>query len=356
MSDSPAAVIVDAQTEQTASVNPDGSLKTVDTAASASLATIRDTANLEATQVQVSASLANIRDNVAQETTLISLSSSNAQIRDSIALDTSVQSLITAVAKEATLAAVSSSLNLIRNEMAKEITLAAVSSSLEAIRLTDGIKKIEDGVQLQAGTNTVGGVRLRNAADNAYISTLLEDAVQRLRTETIIAPGQSVSIGAPVPKNPTNIVRQKLLNTGSSDMLVDGDPTPVIFRFDADPTDDIKIGEIRLVFSANAIDMDGGSFGSRGDLSNGCLLEVNASGTLATLANIQKNEDFLSFPGGVPFLDRSGVRDVLAVSYTLGGAVRLVGGSSDYIRMTIRDDIDANNFKFFEATVYGVKV
>ena len=168
--------------------------------------------------------------------------------------------------------------------------------------------------------------------------------------------GQSISIGAPVPENPTNIVRQKLLNGSSPSMRVNGSVTPVSFVFNADPTNDVKIGEIRLVFSDNAIDMNGASFGSSGTLTNGCLLEVQASGSLVTLTNVTLNEDFLSFPGGLPFLDRSGVQDVLAVSYSLGGAVKLIGGTSDFVRMTIRDNLTAVNFKLFQGTVYGVKV
>lgn len=168
--------------------------------------------------------------------------------------------------------------------------------------------------------------------------------------------GQSVSIGAPVPENPGNIVQQKLLNGGSPSLRVNGSVTPVVFQFDADVTQDIKVGEIRMVFSASAIDMDGISFGPYTSLTNGCLLEIEADSTLVTLANLQRNEDFLFFPGSLPFFDRSGVQDILAVSYNLGGAVKLIGGSSDFIRMTIRDNLSQVNYKLFQATVSGVKL
>lgn len=231
--------------------------------------------------------------------------------------------------------------------------VAAIGGQLDDTSVTDATENNVAPIRITA--KRALHVAPHDASGNA-ITSLLDGGARRIQVEASIAPGQSVSIGAPVPENPTNIVRQKLLNSGSSNMLVDGDPTPIVFQFDADATDDIKIGEIRLVFSATAINMDGNSFGADPDLANGCLLEVNSGGSLVTLANVVRNEDFLSFPGGLPFLDRSGVQDILAVSYNLGGAVKLIAGTGDYVRMTIRDDINGTSYKLFEATVYGVKV
>lgn len=187
------------------------------------------------------------------------------------------------------------------------------------------------------------------------IGVLLDGSVYRLQVEASLKPGTTVSLG-PTATNPQNLVRGFCTNGGSSNLLVDGDPTPVVFTFNADSTDDIYLTEIRFVFSDLEIAMDGKSFGSENDLDNGVLLQVTSDGNTSTLANIQINEDFGTFnsPGGITY-DRGGPEDFLAAGIHLGGSVVLKAGTADNVKITIRDDINDTSHKYFKCIVYGTK-
>lgn len=178
----------------------------------------------------------------------------------------------------------------------------------------------------------------------------------RLGVDATLAPGQSVStIGVPVVAS--NIVRQKCKNGGSPDLLVDGSGSDIEFMFDADPTDHLAIQEIRFVFVAEALKTEGDKFGDKDDLSNGVLLEIRSGGVTTELANIQTTEDFLSFysPGGITF-EQNGSKDFLVAGFYLGGAIQLKAGTSDFVKVTIRDDLSDLSFKHFTCTVYAIKV
>lgn len=143
---------------------------------------------------------------------------------------------------------------------------------------------------------------------------------------------------------------------GSHDMKVDGS-TPVDFWFPADGTKDIVLTGLRIVFSANAIDFDGASFGKGSKLSIGIEISIKADSGAFTkvLANITLNEDFfrlLQFS-----ISQAGTTDAMAATLPFGGRVVLVAGSSDEVRIKIRDDLTSasHGVNYLTATLYGVK-
>jgi hypothetical protein len=190
------------------------------------------------------------------------------------------------------------------------------------------------------------------------IGVIQDDAIYRLQVEADIAPGAKVEVVFPsVPSNPSNLLHQHLVNPldDSPNMLVDGSGTAVEFRLSADPTVDFVLSELRTVMSADNIDFKGSNFGPLNmALANGLLVEISIGGTVTELDNLKINEDFLAFhsPAGV-FYQNTGPFDSFAAGLSFGGAVVLAAGSSDYLRMVVRDDLTNNKFKYFQATVWG---
>jgi len=167
----------------------------------------------------------------------------------------------------------------------------------------------------------------------------------------IVPPGGNVA--------PENIIREFLLDGSSENMVVDGSGTPVEFSFDADPTDDVRIYEVRFVITTDDISWNNDFFFQKETLPNGCLFEVKQGVTTTVLGNFTKSEGFLNFPsvgGGIVLIQPAGVHDVLVVSWPLPNFL-LTGGSSDFIKMTIRDVINDDHIKYtFTGTVHGFKV
>ena len=145
--------------------------------------------------------------------------------------------------------------------------------------------------------------------------------------------------------------------TGSHDMVVNGSGTPEVFTFNADATSDIILVGLRLVFSAQSLDFDGGSFGKGSELSGGIELDIVAdSGTFAEqLAVLTLNEDFfrlLQFD-----ISRAAADGVMAATLPFGGRVILVAGTADKITVTINDNLPIGSLgvNYLTATLYGIQ-
>lgn len=294
---------------------------------------------------------------------------------------------------------------------AKDQSVQSVISILEAIRDTAGIKKIVDS--LPAGTNRLGGVRLLDVLDNGINSVLnnsirrlearaaisspdggldvavvtdnsinriesrsslvgqvegsgaevkvttIEDvqvsAQKRLQTESRIAPGSTVNIGTGIPANPADLVLDFCKSGGSENLLVDGSSVNVDFDFLADPTDELSIEELLIVFAADDFEFDGASFGPNVKLTTGVSIRSVIGGVTTEIFNISQNEDFLRIPGRPPIVNNTGPKDILAAAFSFGGVVKLEAGSSDLIRICVRDDLTSMKLKYFTGTVYAVK-
>jgi len=224
-----------------------------------------------------------------------------------------------------------------------------------AVVLDNSIRRLETRSTLvgqQAGTGAEVKV------------TTIQDPVnathKRLQVEADIKPGATISV-VPATPDPDLIVQQFLTDdgtpAGSHDMIVNGSVTPVVFSFPADPVNDILVSEIRFVFSVlGTISFDGSSFGKGSGLTNGILFDATINnGSTTTLAEIFLNEGWLRLIGGTPFVDRNAANQVLAAAFQFGGRTLLKGGTSDEVRVTIRDNLGlgALGVTYLTATFYG---
>lgn len=164
------------------------------------------------------------------------------------------------------------------------------------------------------------------------------------------------------PTNLSNIVNTFLVNGASSpDLLVNGSSTPVLFNFNAHSTLDTFIVNLKFIAVATDIQIQGTRFLDKTSaLTNGILVQVRSNSNTVDLHNIQISEDFLTFSGGFggntgDFLDQTDSNDVMTSTFSFGSGVKLVAGSGDFIRVTIRDNVtDAGN-KYLRALVKGYR-
>lgn len=175
----------------------------------------------------------------------------------------------------------------------------------------------------------------------------------RLKATLYTPEGEAVALGA-VASTATAIRNDFVRNGANSpSLLVDGDPTPVVFTYDADPIYDISLQEIKFVLASNSVTFGTDYFGATsGPLTNGLLVEVTAGGVTGTVALIKQNEDFVTFasPGGFEWVVSS--KDMMSSTWLVGGGLKLVAGSGDQVKITVQDDID-NAGVYFRAFVRG---
>lgn len=171
----------------------------------------------------------------------------------------------------------------------------------------------------------------------------------RLEATLLTPAGDPVSF----PSVSESIKNEFVLNTGSSDLLVDGSTTPVVFEYTSDPTHDIALQEIRFTMAANSITFGTDYFGSKsGPLTTGTLVEVVVASGAVALYNLKQNEDFVNFssPGGFEWVVSS--KDMMTSDYVIGGGLVLRANSTDKVRVTVRDNLTAAGI-YFKAFVKG---
>ena len=197
----------------------------------------------------------------------------------------------------------------------------------------------------------------RGASDLVHLDAIDTVAGQGRLKATLYTPeGESVALGA-VASTATAIrndfVRDGTGPPGSPSLLVDGSVTPVVFTYDAHPTQDVSLQEVKFVMASNSITFGTDYFGAKsGPLTNGLLVEVTAGGVTGTVAVLYQNEDFVNFasPGGFEWVVSS--KDLLASTWLVGGGLKLAAGSADQVKITVRDDIDSAGV-YFRAFVRG---
>lgn len=190
-------------------------------------------------------------------------------------------------------------------------------------------------------------------ADGNPILSVQDGTYYRLAVEASIKPGSTIGT-IPAASPVESAFFERLRDTGgSANMAIDGS-TPVVFQVTADPDYDIELTELRLVLVSGTLNW--GAFGKSGILPNGVLVEarLDDSGTTVELTNIVRNEDFLHFQNPQTHLQLVG--DAINASFGLSGQT-IVHGSSDFVRITIRDDLTGSyDIDYFEATLYGATV
>ena len=176
-------------------------------------------------------------------------------------------------------------------------------------------------------------------------------------TTLVDLDGNPVPIGVPIPTDLNKVVTALLKDGANDNLAVDGSGTPVEFEVLADPTDNLQLNQIQFVIVDNAIKVDGTQFINVNELANGMKIEIRSNSSTVELVNLKLTEDFLRIasPGGI-ILDRSSTRDMLVINIGLGGAVSLINGSGDFVRVTVRDDLSQSHFKYFKVTLKATKV
>lgn len=182
--------------------------------------------------------------------------------------------------------------------------------------------------------------------DNAKFLEL--DANGRIRVVSQAEPGEIAKrIFSPLEDASSN-----------TNLYVDGSVTPVTYTYDAHATEDVYITQIRFVINASDIQFKEGSgsgtFHKLDALTNGVKLEVRSDSTTIELANLKRDEEFLAF-GGNDIFDQTGTSDLLTATYDSTGIV-LMGGSADFVKVTIRDNLENAGHIFFGCWVKGFRV
>jgi len=215
--------------------------------------------------------------------------------------------------------------------------------------------------RLEVRSTLAGQVQGTGAEVKATIIEDTEDAAeQRIQTEARLAPGSTVNIGTSIPADPAALeigfLTDDGTDTGSEDMLVDGDPTEVPFWFTPATGKTLAIQTLLIVFTSHDFSFDGASFGPNSALTTGIKIETDINSVITEIFNIKQNEDFLRVPGRLPLVNNTGPKDVLGVAFNFGGLIRLVQADDDKLIVTIRDDLTSVKLKYLTSTLYAVDV
>ena len=144
-----------------------------------------------------------------------------------------------------------------------------------------------------------------------------------------------------VANNPSAIQHRFLENGGSADLLVEGSvEASVDFTVSADAQKDMSVFSIGFVLVTSAIKFGENKFGNRNSLSNGMKISIRSgSGDNVDLFTLRRNEDFLHYAsfGGAGVVIAS--KDILHAEFQIGGMVKLVANSSDYLKISVQDDL-----------------
>lgn len=192
----------------------------------------------------------------------------------------------------------------------------------------------------------------KNTAEEAIFLNEKEDVddyIYRTRVHVINQTGGSI------PNEPKAIIRELLTDGyGNDNLLIDGETTPTTFYLKS-PDGDLYLNELRFVFSSSQLRFNNTKFGSRPELENGILVEIQVNGdNPVELSVIKKSEDFLFYnaPGNLLVLG-SGVEDVLVAGFNLDSSIILRGNSEDAILVTVRDDLTHVSYHHLKCMVYG---
>jgi hypothetical protein len=168
----------------------------------------------------------------------------------------------------------------------------------------------------------------------------------RLKTTLYSQEGEAIALSS-VASNPSSIKNQYVLSGSSSSLLVNGSVTPVVFTYNADAYQDVSLQELKFILVSNSITFGSNYFGSTsGPLTNGVLIEIVSNGNTGTICNLSQNECFvaLASPGGFDWVVSN--KDMIYSTYIIGGALKLSAGSSDKVRITVRDNISSSGLYF----------
>lgn len=141
-------------------------------------------------------------------------------------------------------------------------------------------------------------------------------------------------------------------------MLVDGSGVPQVFKMAASSTKDWRLYELRFLFTANFVLTDGDHFGPIKTLSNGLHVEMMIDNQTYDMGNVKITEDFFTLVAGSLPVILQGPKDILVAGIQFENAthsapgVLLRSGSTDEVRVTIRDDLTHPQLKLLRGLIF----
>ena len=163
------------------------------------------------------------------------------------------------------------------------------------------------------------------------------------------------------PQSVEDLFEEYLKNGTSYDMTVNGSVTPVIFEFTAstfDPTGNFNLFVQNISAHGQDNGIKYGQFLGRSTLSNGVLVEAVTEAGITTITKVLDTEDFKhEFTRGIvanySFEQAPGTDDIVASFNVSQTPILLRAGTTDKIRVTIRDNLTSVLLLHF--TVNGFK-
>jgi hypothetical protein len=154
------------------------------------------------------------------------------------------------------------------------------------------------------------------------------------------------------------VLRLPLKDGSVESMLSNGLLTPKVYKIGADPVKNTRIYELRMTMSATHILTDGLHLGPMNTLANGILIEMKIDDVVYELGNMRVTEDFFSLVSGTMPVITRGSMDIMvsgiefeSVNHAAPGLV-LKAGSTDEVRITIRDSLIHPQMKYFMAVLF----
>ena len=153
--------------------------------------------------------------------------------------------------------------------------------------------------------------------------------------------------------------------TGDTNMLIDGDFAPTVFKLKANPSTAFgtsvvnrHLHEIRFHMVMKEFKEDAVSFCGIPALTNGLNLKITSRGTLHDVINWKTTEDWRrTWTPLTSMVDRGGCHDVVTASFEFAGETILEGQSTDEVAILVRDDFTlGGDILYFTCTFWALDV
>lgn len=162
----------------------------------------------------------------------------------------------------------------------------------------------------------------------------------------------------PIPASNIVYFYSRLLNGSNASMIVNGSSTAQQFSAAPGGSETWYVDQVSLLMEAGDAGID--EFGEDPPLSNGLLLNVQSLGTGYNMANFLINADLgLFFDRTIIPASGSGYYDTDDAAFftaTFKTPIRLNGSQSDFIRFTVRDNMNNQGLDFLRASIRYFRV
>lgn len=197
---------------------------------------------------------------------------------------------------------------------------------------------------------------MSNVMPSASVAYVYDDAVALATQATIPLLATRSPSGVPIYQ--PRMLQLPLTNGTATALNVNGATTNQVFTVAADPLKDMRVQFITFVLSSTSIPFLGGYFAAGTALTNGLLVECVLNGNAYTIATIKRNEDFAGFNSFFDYERQAGLlglggADLMTIKIEVNQP--LIAGSTDLLRVTVRDNISASGIYFFQAYMTGYK-